>query len=211
MAFDTVLPLFVESTFEWDPTAAGLAFLFLFVPGLIAPAVGWLSDRYGPAWPSTAGFLLSVPALVCLRFVTDNSIEHKALLGVLLGILGVTLAFSNTPLMAEVSYLIEDAEAAQPGVFGERGVYGIAYGLLSTSFALGGTVGSLASGYLVDGPGWGTAMLVLGAWCASGGVAVGTWVGGGVWADGLNPLKRRTGPGKPTDFESSVASSPASA
>lgn len=131
-------------------------FLALFLPGFIAPLAGWLSDRYGAKWPSFAGFVATVPVLILLRFVTENTIGHKALLAALLALAGATLPFSMTPLMAEISYVIEAKEAENPGIFGEKGVYGLAYGLFNMAFALGGIVGPIWAGYVVDSAGWGT-------------------------------------------------------
>ncbi|KAJ0119987.1 mfs transporter [Diaporthe amygdali] len=179
ISWDTVLPLFVKNTFGWSSTAAGLIFFCIFIPGFISPVVGWVCDRYGAKWPSTAGFAVSIPFLVCLRFVTDNTIGHKVLLGALLALIGVTLTFANTPLMAEITYAIDAEEAASPGIFGKNGVYGLGYGLFCTSFALGGSVGSLMSGYVMDDSGWGTLTWVLGVWMASGAVVVALGVGGG--------------------------------
>lgn len=139
--------------------------------------MGSLCDRYGAKWPSLAGFLASVPLLVCLRFVTEDTVGHKVLLGALLVLLGVTLIFANTPLMSEISYAIADEEAKEPGVFGRQGVYGLGYGLFCTSFALGGSIGSLMSGYVMAGQGWGTLTWALAVWTAGGAIAVGLWVG----------------------------------
>ncbi|KAG6358785.1 hypothetical protein INS49_012304 [Diaporthe citri] len=179
ISWDTVGPLFVKDTFNWSSTAAGLIFFAIFIPAFISPVVGWMCDRYGARWPTTAGFAASIPVLVCLRFVTDNTIGHKVLLGALLALLGVTLTFANTPLMAEITYAIDAEEAASPGVFGRNGVYGLGYGLFCTSFALGGSVGSLMSGYVMDRNGWGTLTWVLAVWMASGAVVVAYGVGGG--------------------------------
>lgn len=148
------------------------------VPGFSAPLVGILADKFGAKWPSLAGFVVSIPLLVCLRFVTENSIGHKVLLGALLVLMGTSLTFSNTPLMAEITYAIEQKEARRPGMWGEKGVYGIGYGLFTTAFALGGTIGSLMAGYIVAGPGWGTATWALAVWCSAGAVVVFFWVGG---------------------------------
>ncbi|OIW28870.1 MFS general substrate transporter, partial [Coniochaeta ligniaria NRRL 30616] len=176
-SFDTVLPLFVKNTFNWTSTAAGIIFICIMVPGFVAPLVGMLSDRYGARWPSLAGFVASVPLLICLRFVTENTIGHKVLLGALLALLGLTLTFCNTPLMAEITYAIEEKEARRPGMWGEKGVYGIGYGLFTTAFALGGTAGSLLSGYVVAGPGWGTMTWALAIWVAAGIPVVALWLG----------------------------------
>lgn len=177
ISWDTVLPLFVRDTFGWSSTAAGLIFFCIFIPGFISPLVGWVCDRYGARWPSAAGFAVSIPPLVCLRFVTEDTTGHKVLLGALLAVMGVTLTFANTPLMAEITYAIDAEEAASPGVFGKKGVYGLGYGLFCTSFALGGSVGSLMSGYVMDGAGWGTLTWVLAVWMASGAVVVAWGVG----------------------------------
>ena len=170
-AFDTVVPLYVKDTFGWNSTAAGLIFICVMVPGFASPLTGLLADRYGAKWLSVAGFSLSVPPLVCLRFVTSNTIEHKVLLCALLSLLGATLiTLAITPLMAEMTYAIEEREAEQPGIWGEKGVYGIAYGLWTMAFALGGTVGSIMAGYLNAGPGWGTTTWCFAVWAALGAV-----------------------------------------
>lgn len=171
------MPLFVKDTFNWDSTAAGLIFFCLFIPGLVAPVVGHLSDRYGARWPSLAGFVASIPLLVCLRLVTDNTIGHKVLLGALLSLLGATLVFANTPLMSEISYAIAAEEAKNPDAFGEGSAYGLGYGLFCTSFALGGSIGTLMSGYVMAGRGWNTLTWALAVWTAGGAVVVGLALG----------------------------------
>jgi len=177
-AFDTVIPLFVKETFEWSSTAAGLIFFCIFLPGFVSPWVGQLADRHGSKWLSLAGFVASLPLLVCLRFVTDNTTGHKVLLGALLALMGLTLTLSNVPLMAEITFAIEAKEANHPGIFGEKGAYGVGYGLFTTSFALGGTAGSLMAGYVNADAGWSTMTWSLAIWCAAGAVDVALWVGG---------------------------------
>ncbi|KAM7200162.1 Major facilitator superfamily domain containing protein [Rhypophila sp. PSN 637] len=170
-AFDTVVPIHIKDTFHWNSTAAGIIFICVTVPAFGSPLVGKLSDRYGAKWLSFAGFVTSVPPLVCLRFVTENTIQHKVLLCVLLTLLGVfMLTFANTPLLAEMTYAIEAKEHRRPGIWGEKGIYGIAYGLWTTAFALGGTIGSIMAGYINAGPGWGTLTWVLGLWSALGAI-----------------------------------------
>ncbi|XXH04290.1 hypothetical protein Hte_010704 [Hypoxylon texense] len=180
MGFDATLALFLQRTFGWNSTAAGIMFLAIFLPGFVSPLVGWLADKYGAKWPSFFGFCLLVPILVCLRFVTENTIQHKILLGFLLALLGVALAFANVPLMAEITYVIEAKAAEEPGIFGEKGVYGLGYGLFTMAFALGGTVGPLWAGYVADSAGWGTMTWSFSIWAASGAVPICIWLGGQV-------------------------------
>ncbi|KAI0206792.1 MFS transporter-like protein [Astrocystis sublimbata] len=175
LGFDAVLALFVRDLFDWDSSAVAVLFLALFIPGFIAPLAGWLSDKYGAKWPSFAGFVLVIPILVSLRFVTDNTIQHKVLLAFLLAIAGFALPFALTPLLAEISYVIEAKEAETPGIFGEKGVYGLAYGLFNMSFALGGIIGPIWAGYVIDGAGWGTLTWNFALWAASAAVVIFIW------------------------------------
>lgn len=114
---------------------------------------------------------------MCLRLVTDDTLAHKVLLGALLSLLGVTLVLANTPLMSEISYAIAAEEARDPGAFGPGSAYGLGYGLFCTSFALGGSIGSLMSGYVMAGRGWKTLTWALAVWTAGGAVVVAVAVG----------------------------------
>lgn len=143
-----------------------------FWPGFVSPIVGWLLDKYGVKWPVTAGLVVTMPTLICLRFVADDTVQHKMLLGFLLAILGAALTFCATPLMAEIGYVISAMDEQNPGIFGEKGVYGLGYGLFTMAFALGGVVGPLWAGYVHDGPGWGTMTWTFGLWSASAMVVV---------------------------------------
>ncbi|KAI1439125.1 major facilitator superfamily domain-containing protein [Xylaria sp. CBS 124048] len=156
MGFDAVVALFVKGLFEWNSTAVGLIYLAFFLPGFAAPLAGLVSDRWGAKWPSLAGLTGTIPALISLRFVTENTIQQKALLVILFAIIGFSLSMSLTTLMAEISYVIESRETENPGVFGENGVYGLAYGLHNMAYALGGVVGPIWAGYVVRNVGWGT-------------------------------------------------------
>ena len=121
-----------------------------------------------------------VPLVVCLRFVSDNTVSHKVLLCALLVLIGFASILALVPLMAEISYIIEDKEKRTPGIWGEKGVYGIAYGLFMTFFSVGGTAASLSSGYLMEGPGWGTTTLFLGVWIATCLLTCLLYVGGSI-------------------------------
>ncbi len=151
----------------------------MLLPGFLSPLVGTLCDKYGTKWMSTSGFLVSVPLFVCLRFVKENTTSQKVLFGALLALMGVALALSSTPLMAEISYVIDDMEKEQPGIWGKKGVYGAGFGLFTTAFALGGVVGSFMGGYLYQGPGWETFGWAFAIWCAGGATICALFVGSG--------------------------------
>ena len=86
--FDGALPLFVKRTFGWGSLGAGLIFLCIALPTLIAPLVGMLSDKYGPRWIAVCGFVLNAPSLVLLRQITHDATEQVVLLCVLLALFG---------------------------------------------------------------------------------------------------------------------------
>jgi len=67
VGLDAVIALFVQSQFHWDASAAGLSFIPLYLPSLLGPAIGRLVSRIDARWPTTLGFILSVPGFICLR------------------------------------------------------------------------------------------------------------------------------------------------
>ncbi|MCJ1476408.1 hypothetical protein MMC13_005074 [Lambiella insularis] len=177
-AFDSVLPLFVQSTFSWSSTGAGLIFLPLIVPSLVAPYIGFIADKYGPRYLAFAGFLFICPFLILLRLVTFDSLPQKAGLCVLLALVGFGLAVAMVPLLAEVTYVVEAKERATPGIFGERGAYAQAYALFNVFFAAGTLIGPIWGGFVVRSSGWRVMTLTLGVLAAVTAVPALVWTGG---------------------------------
>ncbi|KAI9682939.1 MAG: hypothetical protein M1829_006375 [Trizodia sp. TS-e1964] len=155
-AFDATIPLFVQAIFYWDSVGAGLIFIAELVPFLVGPLIGIGVDRYGPRWFSGPGLLASVAPIVLLRLVTHNSIEQKVLFGALLFVLGLTLTFVISPLLAEVVNVVENKESKIPGLFGPSGAYAQAYGLMNFAFSAGTLVGPIWAGFILASDGWGT-------------------------------------------------------
>ncbi|KAH7313342.1 major facilitator superfamily domain-containing protein [Stachybotrys elegans] len=150
-SFDSILPLFVEETFGWNSTGAGLVFLPLVLPTFLSPLIGALGDRYGPKWLATGGFLLATPFLVCLRFVENDSINHIVLLcGLLVGI-GVAIALVFGPLMAEITWTVQEDHADS-----SVAPYALAYGFYSMAFSGGALIGPILGGMVRDSAGWPT-------------------------------------------------------
>ena len=181
-AFDTILPLFVRDTFHWNSTGAGLIFLPLVVSSLIGPVVGWATDKYGPRWFATAGFVTACPFLILLRLVHEDTLHQKVLLCALLALIGLTLTLILTPMMAEITYAV-DAKARRhpPGYFGKNGAYAQAYSLFNMAWAGGCLVGPLLAGLVNQHAGWGVTVLSLGILSVVTAIPTAIWTGGSIW------------------------------
>lgn len=161
-SLDAVLPLFVHRVFSWGANGAGLIFIPVVVPTFLAPWVGHYTDRYGPKWFVSAGFLTACPVLTLFRLVTDDGVGQIVLLCVLLVLMSLGLALAGAPLMAEITYAMESRECLQPGIFGPRGATAQAYALYSVSVAGGLLVGPLWAGLVEKEAGWNTMTWTLG-------------------------------------------------
>lgn len=180
--FESTLPLFVNETFHWNSVGAGLVFLPIVIPTFLAPIVGNLGDRYGPKWLCTGGFLFATPFLICLRFVTENTLEQKVMLFAFLACIGFGLTFVFSPLMAEISWAVEDGvdendTSAKP--------YAQAYGLYNMAFSGGAVVGPLLGGMLRQRFSFGTMGWAFGAITFVTAIAQCLWIGG-------SPFQKRT-------------------
>ena len=92
VSFEAMIPLFVKQTFEWDSRRAALIFLCWIVPGFLGPLAGKASDRWRSPWIPIGGFLFTVPPLLLMRLVTENTALHQVLLCVLLTLVGKCLS-----------------------------------------------------------------------------------------------------------------------
>lgn len=181
-SFDSILPLFVRDTFGWDSIGAGLIFLPVVVATFIGPIVGKMSDKYGPRWLATSGFVVACPFLILLRLVDHNSIGQKVLLCALLALCGIGLTLALTPVMAEIAYAVEaKAERHPPGFFGKNGAYAQAYALFNVAWAAGSMCGPLLAGLVNESHGWPTATLILGCVSIFTAVPTAIWTGGSIF------------------------------
>ncbi|KAG5933685.1 hypothetical protein E4U53_000913 [Claviceps sorghi] len=172
-AFDGTLPIFVEGLFGWDSVGAGLIFLPLVLPTLLGPVVGYFCDRYGPRWLSALGFALYTPFLVCLRFVSENSLQDKMMLCGLLAGVGVGVAFTFGPVTAEITYAVEER-------FRGRGAkpVALAYALYNVAFSIGTVTGPFLGGFVRQTAGWSTVGWSLAIISATTSVLCATFIGG---------------------------------
>lgn len=205
-AFDTILPLYVRDTFHWNSLGAGLIFLPIVVVSFLGPVVGFYSDKYGPRWFATVGFIVACPFLILLRLVHKDSLDQKVLLCALLALIGVTLTLVSawnrarlfcapqtytdqtaifqvlTPMMAEITYAV-DAKTRRhpPGFFGKNGAYAQAYSLFNMAWAAGTLIGPLLAGMINQRAGWGVTTLILGIVSLVTAIPTAIWTGGSIW------------------------------
>ena len=100
-AFDTTVPLHLQSLFLWDPLRVGMIFLGLQVPGmLLGPVIGWLRDRVGIRYPTTIGWIL-VALLLWLLGIPGSGLgwADDATKGQIIFIFGVIGIGAVSPLI----------------------------------------------------------------------------------------------------------------
>lgn len=80
-AIHSTLSLFVQRTFSWNPSAAGLIFFAISGSMFFSPVAGALSDRFGARIMVLTGFTTAALTLLCL--VHSNNMAQKIVLAVL--------------------------------------------------------------------------------------------------------------------------------
>ncbi|CAG8938921.1 unnamed protein product [Penicillium salamii] len=160
-SLETVLPLFTIETFGWSSSGAGLIFIALSVPSFAGVQIGKVVDHLGVRTVGTFSFLLGACGWGLMRFVTDNTIAHVVLLILLLFILGLSITTAEICAMIEVSQVVDDYEAENPGAFGDKSPIAQSYALFNMAFAGGQLLGPLIAGTIRVNAGWGVMTLVL--------------------------------------------------
>ncbi|KAI4193064.1 MAG: hypothetical protein LQ350_008488, partial [Teloschistes chrysophthalmus] len=195
-SLDAVLPRFVQQTFHWTASEAGLIFLAVTLPSLVDPLFGTLCDRYGRRIVALGGFGLAAPSLALLGIVRNAGLSSKIGLVVFLFCLGELFLFICkllrctewlilpwnpvgsginaflTSLVTDMSFAVEQLEQENPGLGGGNGVFTEAYALVDITFGLGLVIGPLISGLLYEKTNWGITVGVLAIFCVSGIVPV---------------------------------------
>ncbi|KAI3113899.1 hypothetical protein CBS147333_2134 [Penicillium roqueforti] len=134
------------------------------VPHVLDPLMGFVIDKYPKScrYLAAGAFLTVVPVLVLLRFVKDNSMQHKILLCALLACVGVCFAVAMPPLIVEVFFAVKEKEDKTPDIFGRGGAMALAFGLSNMGFATGSLIGPFFAGYIRQEAGWGAMGWALG-------------------------------------------------
>jgi MFS family permease len=182
VAFDSTLPLIVNELFGWQQTGQGLIFLTILLPSLLQPVFGRITDRYqqGRRLLAAGGCLLATPAYVLLRLVTQNTLGQKALLCVLLVIIGLAMAIAMPAIIAEIGAIVADSEKNDPQAI-KRSVIATGWSLVNAAYAAGCLIGPLFAGLIRNAAGWQTTTWCLGLLSALTGVfmllCLGGWIG----------------------------------
>ncbi|KAK7205669.1 MFS transporter-like protein [Myxozyma melibiosi] len=159
---ETTLPLRAEDIFDFSSLGTGMLFLPIAITSFLGPLAGWWTDRCGARWPLATGFFFSTPFLIILRLPEDNRTSQIVLMFALLSLLGLSASLLIPSVMAEISVIVFDAEAKQPGIFGKHSAYGQAFALFNLAYSAGSVFGPLEAGFVADADGFGTMAWSLG-------------------------------------------------
>ena len=92
-AFESILPIFMHTTFGWESSGTGVIFLALTIPSIASSTVGTLSDRVGTRKVVLAGFTLCTIGLALMTLVKHDSVGQIVLLCALLALTGDFIFF----------------------------------------------------------------------------------------------------------------------
>ena len=163
---ESILPLRIKTMFHYNSMQVALIFLALSFGSFAGPATGRLSDRVGAKITVCFGFGTASPLLILLRLIDHDSTAMVALLCSLTLLLGISLNMILTPSWSDASYTVDDIMNNEPGIFGTKGAYAQAFGLMNMAYATGSLVGPLLGGFLVQNVGWKDLTLGTGFFCA---------------------------------------------
>lgn len=177
IAFDTTLPLVVNTLFGWQQTGQGLVFMPFLTPFLLQPKFGSIADKYmhGRRLLAATGCFLPVLPFVGLGLVTENTLSQKVLFCALLVMIGLGMAMSMPSIFAEISTIVKRADKQDAW----------AWSYTNVAYAGGDLFGPLFAGFIHNAAGWRTTAWSLGLLSAFTGVFLLLFLGG--WIGKLKP------------------------
>jgi MFS family permease len=167
----------MERIYHWGPWEVGLALGAWYGPKMLSIIPGTLADRFGARWMTVAGFVGCLPCFLAVAFATDDTSRSKALFILMTVCLSIAISFANTPITAEIIYVLNDKKRTNPALFGATRASGLGFGFFLFSWALGATIGSLTCAKIVDSVSWDAAVYSLAGWCAAGALICLIWTG----------------------------------
>ena len=182
VAFDSTLSLTVNALFGWQQTGQGLIFITILLLSRLQPIFGAMTDKnqQGRRVLAASGCLSATPAYVLLRLVTQDTLGQKALLCVLLVIIGLGMAIAMPAIIAEIGAAFADFEKSDPQAI-KGSVIPTGGSLVNASYAAGCLIGPLFAGLIRNAAGSQTTTLCSGLLSAVTGVflllCLGNWIG----------------------------------
>ncbi|KAK1777386.1 hypothetical protein QBC45DRAFT_487396 [Copromyces sp. CBS 386.78] len=179
-ALQSVLPIFVQRTFDWPMAAAGFVFVPLSAPAaLVGLLTTPLTTRYAQASRllTAFGFIAAGPAFTCLGRLTQNKMTVQTALLATLGWISVALGLCGEPLVKEII----DAVAGGDDVVGMGGLStgaAKAESLPGLANAWGSFVGPLLVATVMGVTGWTGLTTTLSWLCGCAGLTALFFLGG---------------------------------
>jgi MFS family permease len=159
----TIVPLFVQNVFMWNSLGAGLIFLCVAVPTASGYVAGCLTDHYGARAVAVLGFIVTTPALLLLRLVDHNTLTQKVLLCAVLVLVGTGLSLFLAPLATDIN-IVADKVSQQTS----SSLLATSFSILNCAIALGGALGPLTAGPMMNSTGWKGATMLISLICLIG-------------------------------------------
>ncbi|KAJ5937194.1 major facilitator superfamily domain-containing protein [Penicillium verhagenii] len=123
--------------------------------------IGKWIDKYGTKLPAIFGQLIAGTALICLRFITDDSASTIALFCMFLFIYAFSQGTQDNAMLVEVSLSVDElAKAAS--VTENKAITSQAFGLIGVAVGMGQLLGPFVMARIMDSAGFGTATLAMG-------------------------------------------------
>ncbi|KAJ5899616.1 hypothetical protein N7495_004360 [Penicillium taxi] len=176
--FNATFPVHLRQIFNWGPFPVGVAFFAMRSPSiLLGPLSGSLRDRIGLRDPTTAGWSLFAPLLLCMgvpgEFPWSSAETHgKAIFVASIIGIGIVQNLLQNAGFLNILVVVQEYEFKYPKIFGANGGRGRAFGLTEMSFNMGLIVGPILSGSLSQVIGFFYMNAILGLICIGNAVAV---------------------------------------
>lgn len=129
--------IFFQDSLNWSPMRTGVVTVLSSCPVLfLSPLGGWLSDKLGPKFPISLGFILMTFSFIWTPIFIDSSL---AMLMIGLVAFGCSLPLVLTPSYASAMGAIPSSKA------------GSAFGTIATIRSLSASLGVAVLGAFIDG------------------------------------------------------------
>jgi MFS family permease len=155
-SFDGALTIHLQDIFGYTPLEVGLTFMALLVSVFLAPLIGRIADRHGSRLVLTTCLLLGTIPLVCLRYVSYNSVGQKVLVCALLFLVGLTAAGRIGIYTSQVNHAMREFARDRPRLLGSDKAVAQAQGVWTAAYSAGCALGPVYGGLIQGKAGWST-------------------------------------------------------